>query len=506
MITEVRLDGIMTYVSPASLAITGFTPEELVGRSFASLMEPEDAEKVSSMCQTVFHSKGAIAPWPVEFRAKHKDGQELWLECKPTLSADPITGKFTSLNDVVRDITPRKTLEAQLRLAQAESEAVAIVKADFLANMSHELRTPLTSIIGFTSLALEQANLSGMTRHYVDRVSDASQALLCTVNDILDFSKLEAGQVAIHPSPVAISKLGRATLDLFTPQAGAKDLNLALDADAAGDGLVVTVDPDRIRQILLNLVSNAVKFTATGGVTLRTRYDTIAERLRVEVIDTVEGLTTEQQDRLFKRFSQIDGSLTRAQSGTGLSLAICKGLVEAMGGEIGVESRVGEGSRFWFEIPASPAHLQDTTDGYRQADQTNCAGGRVLVVDDNASNRELARLFLAGVGAEISEATDGEQAARMAMELPYDVILMDVQMPVLDGPGALRRIRSARGPNDTTPVLAFTADADPNPRAKFRELGFDGVVTKPITPEAAIAAVACAADFIGQRQEMYDAA
>jgi PAS domain S-box-containing protein len=506
MITEFQLDGTMTYVSPASLAITGFTPEELIGRPFTSLMEPEDGETVLAMCQAVFRSKERLAPWPVEFRARHKDGRELWLECKPTLSADPVTGKFTCLNDVVRDITPRKALEAQLRQAQAEAEAAATVKADFLANMSHELRTPLTSIIGFTGLAAEQSELSDLTRDYVDRVGNASRALLCTVNDILDFSKLEAGQVTIHPEPVAVARLARGTLDLFTPQAGAKDLDLTLDDGACGEDLVVAIDPDRVRQVLLNLVSNAVKFTTTGGVTLRTRYDPAAQRLRVEIIDTGAGLTADQRDRLFKRFSQIDGSLTRSQSGTGLGLAICKGLVEAMGGEIGVESQVGEGSRFWFEIPAAPAVLTGTTKPSQGGEQISFTGVRVLVADDNLANRELARLFLSGVGVEVSEAVNGEEAARMAMEMPYDVILMDVQMPVLDGPDALRRIRAVAGPNDVTPVLAFTAEADPETRAHLVALGFDDVVGKPIDPRTLIVAVARATDFVQQLQERSDAA
>jgi PAS domain S-box-containing protein len=506
MITEFKLDGTMTYVSPASLAITGFTPEELVGRPFQSMMEPEDGLKVLEMCQTVFRSKGKVAPWSVEFRARHKSGHEIWLECRPTLSVDPVTGRFTCLNDVVRDITPRKALEASLRQAQAEAEAATAVKADFLANMSHELRTPLTSIIGFTGLAADQPELSELTRNYVERVNGASRALLSTVNDILDFSKLEAGQVSIHPEPVSIGKLARATLELFTPQAGAKDLSLSMEGDAASDDLVLTVDPDRIRQVLLNFVSNAVKFTSAGGVTLRASYDREAGRLRMEVEDTGGGISQEKQDRLFKRFSQIDGSMTRTQGGTGLGLAICKGLVEAMGGQIGVESRVGEGSRFWFEMPAQPSELPQATNSAQAANQTCFAGVRVLVVDDNAANRELARLFLTGVGAEISEATNGAEAVQMAQALPYDVVLMDIQMPVLDGYGALRKIRGAPGPNDATPILAFTANSDAQSSARLTAAGFDDVVGKPVEPATLIAAVARAATFTEpQYEEIADA-
>ena len=397
-------------------------------------------------------------------------------------------------------------LARRAEAAEAVAEEAAAVKAEFLANMSHELRTPLTSIIGFIGLAAEQPELSDLTRDYVGRVGNAGRALLCTVNDILDFSKLEAGQVTIHPEPVVLAKLCRATLDLFTPQAGAKDLSLTLDGGDAGDDLVVAVDPDRIRQILLNLVSNAVKFTTVGGVTLRTRYDEVAERLRIEVIDTGPGLTAEQQGRLFKRFSQIDGSLTRTQSGTGLGLAICKGLTEAMGGEIGIESQAGDGSLFWFEIPAAPAVLTESNSNSQGGEQISFTGLRVLVVDDNPANRELARLFLVGVGVEVSEAVNGEEAAQMAMEMPYDVILMDIQMPVLNGPGALRRIRDSRGPNDATPILAFTADATTQTRAHLTELGFDSVVEKPIDPRTLITAVGRATAFVEQLQESYHVA
>jgi PAS domain S-box-containing protein len=496
IIAESRLDGVMTYISPACLALTGFRPEELVGRPFSALMHPEDAETVQAMCAAVFQSKGRIAPWTVEFRATHKSGQPIWMECRPTLVADPATGRFTGITDVISDITQRKALEAELRAAQAEAEAAAQVKAEFLANMSHELRTPLTSILGFTGLASEQPDLTDLTRTYVGRVRDASQALLCTVNDILDFSKLEAGQVAIHPQPINVARLARATLELFTPQAGAKDLQLTLDVVGSGEDLVVAADPDRLRQILLNFVGNAVKFTEQGGVTLRTGYDAQRQSLSVEVVDTGAGIASAKLAMLFQRFSQVDGSLTRAKGGTGLGLAICKGLVEAMGGEIGVESRLGEGSRFWFRIPAAPALMPsveaDASDELRPAFE----GVRVLVVDDHATNRELARLFLAGVGAEVTEAADGEEAVSLAKEWPFDAILMDLRMPRLDGQGALARIRGEPGPNDVTPILAFTADATPELADTMLAAGFDAVVAKPLTPEALLSAIGRATAYV----------
>ncbi|WP_310540013.1 PAS domain S-box protein [Phenylobacterium sp.] len=494
MISEMRLDGTLTYVSPASQAILGFTPEEMIGRTPFSFMHPDDAARVLEMCKTVFESEGQVEPWSVEYRAYDKAGQELWMESKPTFVTDPVSGRFVGLTDVMRDITSRKALEAKLRLAQAEAEAAAAVKTEFLANMSHELRTPLTSIIGFTSLAGEQPDLAPLTRAYVERVGDASRALLCTVNDILDFSKLEAGQVTFQVQPVALAKLSRATLDLFTPQAGAKDLRLTLDGED-GD-LILSIDPDRIRQILLNLVGNAVKFTQGGGVTLRTRYDAPARTLKVEVVDTGAGIPADKQDRLFQRFSQVDGALTRAHGGTGLGLAICKGLVEAMGGQIGVESEIGRGSRFWFTVPAPLAQAPEVGEDGSPVTRPTFVGVRVLVVDDHPANRELARLFLAGVGAEVTEACDGEEAVRLAAELPFDVILMDIRMPRLDGPGALHAIRAAPGPNDATPILAFTADAASDNR--LLALGFQDIVAKPLQPGALITAVARASDFTSQ--------
>jgi len=476
MIAECGVDGVMTYVSPACLAITGFTPEELVGRPAASLHHPDDSHKIYEMCQAVFASKGTIAPWPVEFRATHKDGHEIWLECKPILAVDPVTGRYTGLNDIIRDISKRKALEVQLRQAQAEAEAAAAIKSEFLANMSHEIRTPLTAILGFTGLLAERPNLDEVARGHLRRVTTASRALYSLVNDVLDFSKLEAGQFDYAPQTVCPVEFAHETLLMFSPQAGAK--GLALDFIAEGEPPDwLSFDPDRMRQILLNLIGNAIKFTGEGSVRLRLRYAPVEERLYLAVEDTGPGMAPENQAKLFQRFAQIDGSTTRKHGGSGLGLAISKGLTEAMGGQIGVTSELGVGSVFSFFIIAPRAHAPATPD---EAAPVTLDGVRVLVVDDNAVNREVARAVLEQVGAEVTLAEGGAEALLVAASQPFDVVLLDYRMPDMDGSETLRRLRTSEGPNCGIPVLGFSADCE---LAGLGDMGgFDDFVAKPINP------------------------
>jgi CheY-like chemotaxis protein len=348
--------------------------------------------------------------------------------------------------------------------------------------MSHELRTPLTSIVGFTDLAAEQRDLSPVMRDYVRRIDNAGRALLCTVNDILDFSKLEAGQVAIRPCATNLEDLCRSTLELFGPQAGAKDLELDFRMDSLTSALMpsLLIDPDRVRQILLNMVGNAVKFTAAGAVRVTAAWDARTERLSVSVADTGPGIPADKLDRLFQRFSQIDGSMTRNHGGTGLGLAICKGLCEAMGGAIGAQSTLGEGSRFWFEIEAPAAHATETAPVSKAATMTaNLDGLRVLVADDHPANRELAKLFLTGMGAQVAEVEDGLAAVAIAERERFDLILMDLRMPRMGGQEAMKAIRTGDTLCGETPILAYTADGDGDSPRLMAE-GFAGVVAKPL--------------------------
>lgn len=378
---------------------------------------------------------------------------------------------------------PLASISAQRRRLQAEAEAAAHVKADFLANMSHELRTPLTAMLGFAQLVERQPELSPETRTYVQRVTCAGKALRATINDILDFSKLEAGQADIKPQPMSVAMLTRETVEMFAAQAREKGVLLRL-ADPSHLPPLIEADPDRLRQVLLNLIGNAVKFTEVGEITVQAGWDARAGRILFEVSDTGPGMSADQSSRLFQRFSQVDAGAARKHGGTGLGLAICKGLVEAMGGAIGVESRPGEGSRFWFTIPAilAEAATEPATKAEVISLPEDC---RVLVVDDNTANRQLVRAILTPFGAVLTEAADGDEAIEAAEARPFDIILMDLRMPKMDGRTATARIRSGRGLNRRKPILAFSADAS----APIADPLFNGHVNKPMTASGLVQAM-----------------
>ena len=490
-------DGTLLYISPACREVLGFRPEEMLGRRALDLIHPEDLARIREQFADYVSAPPDTPPIHTEYRVMRADGRAIWLEGRPRLVRDAL-GQPTEYHDVMRDITARKALELELEEARIASEAAAQAKADFLANMSHELRTPLTSIIGYTSLASEQIELAPLTREYVRRVQTASRALLATVNDILDFSKLEAGQVELRDAPTDVMAVCRDALELFMPQAAAKDLRLEVTA-AQGDPPPLLIDAERLLQLLLNLVGNAVKFTARGSVVVSTSY--AGGRLTLEVRDTGPGIAAEAQPRLFKRFSQIDGSSTRGHGGTGLGLAICKGLAERMGGTIRLESELGQGSTFSLELPATQTTAKPKTFLPAPAVQ-QLEALRVLVVDDNIANRELARIILAGAGAEVAEAASGGHALEVLSEQPFDAVLLDLRMPDLDGAAVLQRLRRAGGLNDATPVIAYTADASPLHAPRAAPPGFDGIVGKPVSPADLLSTVRAAIDCGEYKHEM----
>ena len=479
-IGTIDLKGVVTYASPATSAITGYRPDELVGRVFRENVDPAHMAAVQANFRAII-SGAKAAGTPIEYRFRHRSGRWIWLQANPKLVHDD-AGQPIGAVDVIRDVTSAKQMEMALEQARAAAEASARVKAEFLANMSHELRTPLTAIIGFGALVAEDASLTAATRRHVERVQMASSALLATVNDVLDFSKLETGQLEICRWPKSPGEVVSEVVDLLSDQARQKGLGLNVEGLDRLPKLV-ELDADRFRQILVNLVNNAVKFTSQGTVTVTARYD--GGHLRVEVTDTGGGIPADRLSLLFQRFSQVDGSSTRRHGGSGLGLAICKGLVEAMDGEIGVESREGEGSRFWFRLPASLA-FEDESDApeLEPPDRQASEGARILVMDDNVINRELVGLILRPKGYDITSAENGEEGLAIASAVPFDLLLIDRHMPGLSGEQVAQHVRARGGPNAEAVLVAFSADVLADMPAAF-----DGMIAKPVTPVSLVEAV-----------------
>jgi PAS domain S-box-containing protein len=474
IISLTDIDGRIIYVSPSVQTVTGYSAEELAGFSVNGSIHPSDITPFRRAYQELID--GVREPGtPVRYRIRHKQGHWIWIEGNPSPVRDE-QGAVIEFVDVSRDVSEQVGLEESLEAARTEAELSARVKTEFLANMSHEIRTPLTSIVGFAGF-LDELKLPDPAGRYVDRVVSASRTLLAIVNDILDFSKLEAGKLEIKARPCDAAQCARDVLELFHPQAEAKGVVLEFVAGRLPQR--VMVDPDRLRQVLMNLAGNAVKFTQTGTVKVEVAYDNDTQRLKCKVSDTGPGLDKEARSKLFQRFSQVDGSMTRAHGGTGLGLAICKGLVDAMGGEIGVKSRKGKGATFWFDLPA-PSARAPIVPTEENVDIAPLAGVRMLAVDDNPANLEILRSLLTPLGVELSEATGGAEAVEAANTAPYDLILMDLRMPGVDGWAAATAIRGGEGPNRDIPILAFSADVTVDRRGV--EDAFDAMVRKPVEP------------------------
>ena len=493
MITRQSTTGRIYYVSPSSERVFGYTPGEMMSISPIDMIHPDDIPIVMAAIGSMVESRTTRLPEPLCYRAKNKGGEWIWIESNPIMIMDE-HGEPIEFVDIIRNVTQTKLFEAELEEATRKAEAGSAAKSAFLANMSHELRTPLTSIIGFSQLMSDQSDLPEQAKHYARRISDASGALLSIINDVLDFSKLEAGQAPLENQPVSVRKLADEAIGLIAIQAAAKGVEVRIEFDPCTPEYLGG-DEARLRQVLLNLLSNAVKFTDRGAVTVRTRWrgGKTRGRLTVSVIDTGSGIAPENVGRLFERFTQAEVSINRTHGGTGLGLAICKGIVELMGGEVGVESEVGKGSTFWFSIPARAAR-QAVQDAPAVLDvQARTTGGmaiRLLVVDDTAVNREIVRLMLEPVGVEIEEASGGAEGIKAAMTRPFDLILMDVRMPGVDGLEATRVIRATSQANRDTPILALTADVQSDNAQACRAAGMDDVMAKPIVPRELLSKIA----------------
>jgi PAS domain S-box-containing protein len=476
----------LTYLSRACKTVLGYEPDDLIGRQTLDLLHPDDVRRAVADTQAMFESGEAMAGPPCEYRFQHKDGRWIWLESHPRLVRNG-AGDIVEQINVVRDVTLRRLAEDEAADARAQAQAAAAVKSEFLANMSHELRTPLTSIVGFSRLIGAGGALSATDRRYVELVRTASETLLAVVDDILDFSKLEAGAVKLLPEPFSVADLIGGVVALMNDQARAK--GLALTAHVAEDALL-SGDAARLRQVLLNLVGNAIKFTEAGSVAIEAgcTAEQAGSRLLISVRDTGIGVPADQQAAVFERFSQLDSSNARRFGGAGLGLTISRRLMELMGGAVGLRSDGETGSYFWIDVVLPRADRADSSMG-AGPEQALDRPIRILLAEDNAANRLLISALLEPFALELDVAENGEQAVAAATRRAYDLILMDMQMPVMDGLTACRAIRALGGRAGAVPILALTANVLPEQVEQCLSAGMTAHLAKPINPQALFAAI-----------------
>ena len=480
MITTTDLDGRITFTSSACQKILGLDPNDLVGARAFDFVHSEDLPRLRREYARLLRFGSAD---PVRWRGQRTDGEWVWLESSIGILREGHQDEPTGFIDVVRDVTERKKREDALDEARLSAEQAVQSKSDFVANVSHELRTPLNSIIGFSHLLTDAPELGEETRRRVKLIHSAGQALRGVIDNVLDFSKLEASSLELDCAPFDLHDFARETMALMEPQAAAKDVELraTLSHDVPR---WVNGDTGRLRQVVLNLLSNAVKFTQEGVVTFtvwpvgRGGAD---RKLRFEVRDTGSGIPEERIATLFSRFVQASPGIAKHYGGTGLGLAISRQLVELMQGDMGVISKLGEGSTFWFEVLLPSASV---TAGGKQVDgargPVEFAGKRILVVDDVDLNRDLMLATLSRYNAEVFLATNGAEAVDAVLNGAYDLVLMDCQMPLMDGFTATRRIRDAGVAQSNVPIVALTASAQPAHLQRCTQAGMDDYLAKPL--------------------------
>lgn len=441
----------------------------------ASRYHPEDREMVSAQVAQALKTGESFR---FEARVMRPDGGFRWVAATGQGEVAP-NGTVVGLFGVFQDITDRIAAEHDLIAARDAAQAATAAKSDFLATMSHEIRTPMAGVIGMIDLLRSDPPAADRERFF-DALEQSANLLMTVLDDILDFSKIESRNLILERIDFDLIALCRNTLDLFHNAASRKGLLLTLNGPAAP--VWVKGDPTRVQQVLSNLISNAVKFTQTGTIELRLNVGHAMRRRRVrfEVIDTGIGIAADAVERLFKPFVQADASTTRKFGGTGLGLAITHRLVDAMNGTVGVESEPDRGSTFWLELDFEKG---GKSGGARRGVVTEPAAGRrlsVLVAEDNQVNRVLIAAQLGREGHDVTCVENGRLAVQAAARDAYDLILMDMQMPEMDGLAATRAIRGGDGPCATAPIVALTADASPERRRFYDNCGLTEFLTKPL--------------------------
>lgn len=478
--------GIVTGFNPAAEGLFGHPAAAVTGRNVAILLADGKAD---------------LAPGTRERDIRRADGGTVTVEWAWSVWHSGGQRHFTA---IIWDISQAKRIESDLRLARDSAENASRLKSQFLATISHEIRTPMNAVLGSLTL-LSGSPLVADDKRLVEVARQSAEGLLRLLDDILDFSKLESGKITLEEVVCAPAALVADVISMFQPTAGEKGLALSFQPDPSLPDAIVS-DPARLRQILFNLVGNAIKFTPAGHVTVRARLGEQRDdgMLRVDfaVEDTGIGISAHTLPTLFERFTQADTSVTRRFGGTGLGLAICRELCALLGGSISVDSIPGKGSLFRFSIVCPRGDAGSLpSGGDSPAPAPRLPPLRVLVVDDNTVNREILRKLLERAGHMVDTAEDGGQAVDMARHTRFDVVLMDVQMPTMDGLTATRLIRALPPPANGVPVIALTAHASGSSRPECLSAGMDGFAAKPLRPAQLFQEIAAVLDKRDQEPE-----